>query len=233
WQLLDKPENKERLRLVFTDFNFNLVMAQPKEIVILLLQDKVASETFEMFLLEKAHLGSRDVNLVLAYLCQTDFKSDDLINVLKKNHFMRPIIEVFLSGKIPSQQPGYYDLSEKQVLKISDIPNVIEQIRLRIKAERRDDFSVALNHLLNEIHAICYQFDSMNKIKNNNYQEKETGKFLLSNKVPHKTRIKIRNLFDRRNKNTISHADPVGWSVSKDEYYVYHKHVGICLNHVL
>lgn len=232
-QLLDKPENKIRMASIFTNFNFDLVMAQPKEIVIILLQDKVASEMFEKFLLAKGNFGSRDVHLILTYLCQTDFKSLKLINVLKKNHFMCPIIDVFLEEEISSAHPGYYDLIFDQVSKISEMPNVIEQIRLRIKAERRDDFSVALNHLVNEIHAICYELDSDNKNKNNSYQANETGAFLLSKNVPHATCIKIRNLFDRRNKNTISHADPVGWSVSEDEYYQYHKHVGICLNHVL
>jgi AbiA family abortive infection protein len=78
-QLMNRQDNKDRIREVFADFNFDLVLAQPREIMILLLHDSSAKRQFKMFLRTKSHLTSRDVYLILTYLCQTEFKSKRLI----------------------------------------------------------------------------------------------------------------------------------------------------------
>ena len=60
--------------------------------------------------------------------------------------------------------------------------------------------------------------------------------YLLSMNIPYDTRIKILNLFDRRNNNGVSHPgsdDGIAWEVSKEEYFEYHKHVGLCLDNLL
>ncbi len=49
------------------------------------------------------------------------------------------------------------------IQKLSDIPDVIEQMRLRISSEKNESYSVALNHLLNEIHALCIKYEGANK----------------------------------------------------------------------
>ena len=57
--------------------------------------------------------------------------------------------------------------------------------------------------------------------------------FLRKQRVPHGTHVQIRNLFDRRNKSTVSHADHhISWAVTKDEYMNYRSHVGDCLKHL-
>jgi Arc/MetJ-type ribon-helix-helix transcriptional regulator len=54
--------------------------------------------------------------------------------------------------------------------------------------------------------------------------------------VPHEIRIKIRNLFDRRNRNTISHPSSdykIAWEVTKSEYMEYREVVGKCLKLII
>jgi len=231
-QLLKKPGNKARLGRIFDGFNFDLVIAQPTPITILLLQDIDASKAFERFLLGKTSLTSRDVWLILSYLCQTNFQSQKLISALKKSTQMREIIKTYQSGSRNSKSPGYYSLKNKQVLRLAQMHNVIEQIRLRILRERNCQYSVALNHLLNEIHAICYWLDKR-ELEEKKYDATRVVEFLVGESVSNETRMKIQNLFDRRNKNPVSHADPIAWPVTGNEYLDYRAHVGECLKHIL
>ena len=231
-QLLKKKENAEKVHQIFYNFNFDLVIAQPQAILIILLTDNSAADCFKRFLLSKHNLTSRDVRLILNYLCQTNFQCKELIELLQSTEAMKHTIEIYLQNAIPILTPGYFVLDSSQILKMAESPNVIEQIRLRVQSERRNEYSVALNHLLNEIHAICYRLDSR-KINEKDYNATKVAELLSQKKVPHITCVKMRNLFDRRNKNPVSHADPIAWSVSKDEYWDYHNHVGICLMYLL
>ena len=109
---------------------------------------------------------------------------------------------------------------------------VFEQIRLRVLFERKAEYSVALNHLHNEIHAICGVLDEKAKGAKK-YDADDVNDYLKSQNVPHDTRIKVWKLFDRRNKSTVPHADPFAWAVKKDAYFDYRSHVGDCLKHLL
>jgi AbiA family abortive infection protein len=232
--LLRSRRNLERIKKIFDEFNFELVMAQPRAILIVLLADHDTPQRFSEFLLKKKELSSRDIYLVLNFLCQTEFKSLDLVKLLRDNSQMQEIMETFGKRSIATQCPGYFSLEDNQILKLSKYQNIIEQIRLRVQCERRDEYSVSLNHLLNEVHAICYNLDvQASTIPEKEYDANKAVAFLVSKRVPHNTCLKIRNLFDRRNKNPVSHPDQMAWSVSKDEYFDYYAHVDTCLKHLL
>ena len=210
-------------------FDFELVNAYPLPIIILILAcDDVPGE-FEKFLLSKEALTSRDIYLILSYLCQIEFTQHELLDLLKKNLQMKEIMEIFEDISL-SELIGYYGLTAEQISKIAE-PNVTEQIRLRVLCEQKEEYSVALNHLLNEIHAICYVLDKEAE-GGKKYEADEVAMFLGNQNVPHETHAHIRNLFDRRNKNPISHADPIAWAVTKDEYMNYRSHVGDCLKNL-
>ena len=85
-----------------------------------------------------------------------NFKDQVLKERLKSHKPMQLIIEVFSEADLSNDAKRYYDLSTSQVLGIKKMDYVIDQLRLRILSEQGGNFSVALNHLLNEIHAICY-----------------------------------------------------------------------------
>jgi hypothetical protein len=241
-QLLCKDENRQHIREIFNGFNFDLVIAQPREILIILLMDEHAKGEFTNYLLRKQNLTSRGIFLILTYLAQTNFESKEVLQLLGASSQMKPIIEAFTSPTIPLDKPGYFSLDMLQVLKLKDVSNVLDQIRLRIQAEQLEDYSVALNHLVNEIQGLCYHIDvqpqSVNTThqataKHKDYDAKSVEKFLRQHKIPHESAISMRNLFDRRNKNPVSHADPIAWPVSQEEYLSYREHVGICLSHIL
>ena len=232
--ILDDPEGlsyRSRLRRIFLGlggFDFDLVNAAPKTIIILMLKCDEVAEAFEEFLLSKPNLASRDTFLALVYLCQVKFSRPKLLCLLKQDRQMRKIMKIFETPGLSSELPGYHRLTAEQTFRIAR-PHIIDQIRLRRLAEQQGEYSVALNHLLNEIHAICRLLDCK---KTALYTAREVGKFLRRENLPHETQDQIRNLFDRRNKSTVSHADPIAWPVSKEEYKGYRENVRQCLKHL-
>ena len=235
--ILDDPEGlsyRSRLRRIFLGsggFDFDLVNAAPKTIIILMLTCNDVKEAFEEFLLSKSNLTSRDIFLVLMYLCQVDFPRPELRCLLKQNRQMKNIMKLIEAPGLSSELPGYYQLTAEQTFRIAK-PHIIDQIRLRRLAEQQAEHSVALNHLLNEIHAICHLLENKN-IDLHQYRAPNVAKFLRSKDVPHESQDSIQNLFDRRNKSTISHADPIAWAVDETEYREYKSHVEKCLKHLL
>lgn len=132
--------------------------------------------------------------------------------------------------------PGYYELDSRQIYALKDKAYVIDQIRLRILSEKTSSFSVALNHLLNEIHIICFQLDTNYRGNVKSYDANNVIEFLQSRQLPNRICITIRKLFDRRNANQVSHPGSEqsnSWGVSKEEYYTYKQMVGEALQGLL
>jgi len=154
-QILDKPENKKEIGLIFKEFNFDLVKVKPLEILIVLLKNEESLKEFKNFCLCKNIITISDADLIVKFLSQTHFSDEELLLKLKKNTHMKDIINVFTTGKINCVSPGYYGLSCMQIRQIAEMPEVIDQTRLRVLSEKEGSYSVALNHLLNEIHAVC------------------------------------------------------------------------------
>lgn len=238
-QILDKPENTNEIKEIFKNFNFDLVKVQPLEILIILLKDETITNEFRKFCLDKTIITTGDANLIIKFLCQTNFSDKKLLDKLKKNVHMSNIVDIFLSRKLNYYEPGYYNLTSTKIKKLSAMPDVLEQIRLRILSERSQSYSVALNHLVNEIHAVCMNLDTLNNNKNENkknYNVNDVVNFWQSKGIRHEICIKVRNLFDRRNSNSISHPSSdrrLAWEVTKEEYLDYYDHVGQCLDFLL
>jgi len=231
-QILNKPENKKAIRLIFSEFDFNLVKVKPLEILIVLLKDEISLDNFKNFCLCKDIITISDADLIVRFLCQTNFSDEELIAKLKGNNNMNDTINVFIDRKLNCSSPEYYSLACMQMNQIAGMPEVIDQTRLRVLSEKERSYSVALNHLLNEIHAVCKKKEKGDK----SYDVKNVIKFLHSRNVPHEICIKIRNLFDRRNSNSISHPgsdDSIAWEVTREEYWDYHENVGKCLDFLL
>lgn len=233
-EMLKKSDYKSHLKGIFMSsggFDFELVNAYPSPIIILILACEDVPEKFEKFLRSKKDLTSRDIYLILSYLCQIEFDRAKLklLELLKQSPQMKEVMEIFEDSSLPTLI-GYYGLRAEQVSKIAE-PNVTEQIRLRVLCELKEEYSVALNHLFNEIQAICYVLDKGAK-GTKKYEANQVATFLRNQNVSHKTQTQIRNLSDRRNKSPVSHADPIAWTVTKEEYMGYRSHVGDCLRHL-
>ena len=232
--MLRNPSVKSHLTEIFLGsggFDFELTNAYPIPIIILIMACDGVSDEFEKSLLSKPRLTSRDISLTLSYLCQNAFPQSELLDLLKRDPQMGEIMEIFNGRGPASHLLGYFDLKEEQILRINR-PHVIEQMRLRVLCEQKGDYSVALNHLLNEIQAICHRLDG-EPTALNAYNVKKVSQFLRREKVPHGTQAHIQKLFDQRNKSPVSHADPLARPVTKSRYETHRHHVGECLNHLL
>ncbi len=232
-QILDKPENRSKLKQIFENFNFDLVKIQALEILIILLKDETTKNEFENFCLKKSIITTGDADLIIKFLCQTNFSNSLLLEKLKQNVQMKNIVDVFMGKKSNCETPGYYKLSCMKMKELSQMPEVIEQTRLRILSEKSESYSVALNHLVNEIHAICIKQE---KSKQKDYDVNDVFKFLRLNNIQNEICTKIRNLFDRRNSNSISHpgsTKSLAWEVTKQEYLEYREYVGKCIECLL
>ena len=230
-QIMEKAENKKRMRLVFKNFDFNRVKEYPLPMIILILKDKTVADSFREYLLNRKNITSKDVDLMLTYLCQINFADIDILNLLEKYSPMRKIISKVTNPDLAHSRPGYYGLDDGQVQQLSSMTDVIEQVRHRVFNERIDSYSVALNHLLNELHGICYQIDSNGK-KSKEYDANQVVSFLQTHGISHDICIGVRRLFDRRNTNQVSHpgsANFLAWSVSQSEYWQYQEIVSNCL----
>jgi AbiA family abortive infection protein len=232
-QILDKRENKEKIEIIFKDFDLDLVKVQPLEILVLLLKDKDSTARLRDFCLNKSVVTTGDADLIIRFLCQTGFGDHELLEKLRENFHMNKIIDIVQDENFNCSQPGYYNLTCMQMKTLSAMSDVLEQTKLRILSENIESYSVALNHLVNEIHAVCIKQEKADKKK---YDVNNVVTFLQSKGIQHETCIKVRNLFDRRNSNRVSHPGSDGslaWEVSREEYLDYYEHVGLCLNALL
>lgn len=230
---LNKQENKSKIKQTFEAFDFDLVKVQPLEILIIIIKDEDTTACLRDFYLRKPAITIFDVDIIVKFLCQVGFTDKELIDKLSENSHMSDIVRLLNDKKISCDSPGYYNLFCMQIRNMSEMPDVLEQTRLRILNERRSAYSVALNHLVNEIHAVCIYLEKANK---KTYNANDVVKCLKKRGVRHKTYVKVRNMFDRRNSNSVSHpGDETSaiWEVTKQEYIDYSKYVGECLDVLL
>ena len=233
-ELLEEAGNRKRIRSVFSGFDFNRVREYSLPIILIILKDPQTAKEFRQFLLRKSEITTWDADLILTFSCQIDFKDRELVEKLKLYEPVVGIVELIENPGLQQESPGYHKLSRDQCLAVASMPYAIEQIRHRIYSERTKAYSVALNHLVNEIHAICYALDG--SIHPKEYDANGVVEFLSDSGVPSANCVRVRNLFDRRNINQVSHPgsdDYVVWSVSFDEYVGYKHEVGECLKVVL
>lgn len=236
--IICKEGNLEELKNIFSDFNFDLVKIRPKEILILILKTDQIHKDFVKYFFEKDYLTINDVNLIIEYICQTS-EENKLFNKLKTNNNLGSIIKLIDKSQVKIDNPGYYDLEFSQTELIQEKMSIIKQIELRELSEKKRNYSVALNHLVNEFQSICYYFEK----ENNNdicdikyYDSKKVKELLNEENVSNITTIQINNLFDRRNNNGISHSgtdDIMFTGVNKDEYLKYKTSVKKCINKLL
>ena len=235
-QLLHKPENVVRLTNALNDFNFHLVKLSPSELILLIMKDPSARARFKSFLLSLAAPTTTDNDLILRFLAQTNFTDEDLMTKLRTDKRFKGIISALDKADLNLENSGYFDLTQSQIAKLAKMPNVLEQGKLRVLSERIGSFSVALNHLLNEIHSLCGNLDDETKKSAKQYDAILVAAFLRKKRLPNNIIIDIANLFDRRNNNQVSHPGSdhyMTWGVTEEEYAMFKSAVAKCFNRLL
>lgn len=232
--IINSKEYKYILERRLNDFPFEIFRLDSKAFTVLISRSSKAVIKYREFLLKTKAVTIFDSVLIHDYLTQIDIQDQKLLKKLKKNSQWRPLVKAYEERcvfpkndycKVPSNILNFFEV---------DI-NITEQIRLRRHHENLQEYSVALNHLLNEFHAICRTLDEKAG-SGKNYDVNKVVKFLSTKGISSKEIIGIRNLFDRRNKNPISHPGEnklVAWAVTPEEYSFYKKLVMGCLRKLM
>lgn len=233
--LLNKQENVNRLTMLMSQLNWELMKLAPQELTILLLKCPDLQADYLQFLNNKDTLTTRDIELITTLLCHEPTVQLAMMNKLKADPIMSRIAETITSAQVIPADPGYFGLGATQLQRVSILQVVIEQIKLRVLNEDLERYSVALNHLVNEFQSVCRSLSATPQGKE--FDANATVQFLQDQYISHELCIKIRNLFDRRNLNQVSHAagedDQPSWGVSSQEYSDYKDAVGECLRAIL
>lgn len=231
-QLLNKSDNKKKLEQVFQDFNFDFIKVSPLVLTILVTKNESTKQKYTDFLLNKSKISSNDREMILELLKQQEFKDGSLIDKLALDRYFSHILDLYDITDPNVEYPGYFELSIDEInTVIANNTEVIKQMELRVLNELSGDYSVALNHLVNEFQAVCYSLD--NKKDQKKYDANSVVSLLEKVNINHEQCIVIRNMFDRRNNNLISHAGEEsvrGMAVTEPEYANYKIVVGECLN---
>ncbi len=232
---LSKTENIEKLEKIFEHFDFDKITQYPKQLLILILKCSKAKKKFESYLNKKKVESPLDAHMVVEYFVQTSFKKRKILKKIEALEGYSYIYNLIIEDKIFFKNTGYFNLDIGTIEKIELKINYLEQIRWRVYWEKIEFYSAALNHLLNEIHAICFNLDSESK-KINDYNSDSVQKFLQKFRIANEVKIQIKNLFNRRNINPLSH--PGGDTdyylpISKAEYMEFKDKVGICIYEII
>jgi hypothetical protein len=224
--LLSTAANIARLESKFLNFNFDLLRVYPQPLIIMLTLCPTAKARLENYLLTKLSLTTFDRGLLVVLLCQSNFANVKLFEKLQANEQLKPIFEFMKFKKVvDNKNTGYYKVDLKKMKSLIKQVSFIEQIRQRVYAERQGHYSVALNHLLNEVQLACCVLEGKD-IKT--YKEPDVEACLTAKGLDNSTKTKISNLFNRRNNNPVSHPGSdsrVAWAVEKTEYMDYKTYV--------
>lgn len=230
---------QDKLKDVLSNFDFELVKLEPPALSLLIKQFDEIEEKYEEFLMNKSNLTYKDTSAILEYLSQDGFKNEGLVEKLFKTEDLGFLERAFKQNgsKLDLIDRGLYcDLNSEQLELIKDNERVLKQGKLRVLREKKEEYSVALNHLLNELHVIIWETDDdTKKTAIKKYNAQDVKNFLSKHKAvtTNKILVKVRRLFNRRNINTISHSTPISFSVSKEEYSEYKGYVKECIEKVI
>jgi AbiA family abortive infection protein len=234
--LTSRSENIAELENKFNDFNFDLLRIYPQPLIILISKCPEAKKKLEQYLISKQGLTTFDSEMVVQLLCQTGFKKSRLFKKIKDDPQLESIFNFMSQRKvIYEEDTGYHDLSFKQIQPLIEEVSFIEQIRMRAYYEMLGQYSIALNHLLNEIQLACFILDNNGTKCVKDYNQLQVNQFLISKKVDNETRSWIEKLFDRRNTNPVAHPGSdirEAKAINENDYFEYKKYVGRALEAV-
>jgi len=233
-----QPKELEKIEKELEVFDFNYVHFYTQTITLLICKIPKIKQKYRDFILSKKNLTTFDVDLVINYLCQTDFSDKQLIKTLE-NSPIKPIIQYFnkKTKVLDNKNTGFYDIDFTKIVRLFNEISLIEQVRQRNYAEINSNYSIALNHLLNELQLICFLLEKPNNVEIKKYDSNKVISFLTRKGVDSLLSNDISNLFDRRNNNPISHpGNDIRFAklVDKNEYDNYktkvNNTIGILLN---
>lgn len=233
--LNNNTSSVQKIEEQFKNFDFSLTQVYPQAITLLISKSEKLISNFKDYIKAKKHFTTSDRDMIVSLLSNLKFEDKYLIKLLRKTDFKEIIEQFDNSSKFLSiKNTGYYkNIDIRKIINLTSEVSLSEQIRMRNFAEKKKVFSVALNHLLNELQLICCLIEEKDIKK---YKAPFVKSFLIQKGVSRLSANKIGLLFDRRNNNPISHSgSDVRFAeiVSQEEYFNHKKAVEHVLTKIL
>lgn len=215
-------DGRQAIKESFKDFNFEMVKLAPKPIIALITAEESVESRFKRYYSSKKYPNYSDIDVIMKYISHYNFSDNELEILDIPSRKYKWINEILLSLKFKNKDETHvYGMKYVYVYRLRSNRNLIMQIRSRKVAEQSGRWSLALNHLLNELHYVCFLLE---KIRNKDYDAMAVCRYLNKRHISPVDIITVRNMFDRRNSNTISHSglpsEQLSY-VSREEYLRY------------
>ena len=226
---MNSEDAQQQLKIVFQDWHPVLLSKNIKILVFLISRVPDVLDTFMIHVSE--YLKNPSPSLLFIHLAEHlmlieeyDGELDDIINNLVQttsNSYISLLGR--LLHPVSPCATSYISIEDDCLRKHGSI---MLQVRLTIIAERRNVHNLAYNHLLNTLHEWCFCNENPSPSMKNrsNYNRNEVVKWLESI-ASHSEIIFIMTMFDRRNRNTISHPGDDGVDVAPVNKIEYEQHL--------
>lgn len=203
--IINKTKNIKKIGEMLENINFKIIKLFPKPLMILMTSSQKLKEDFLHYIgTKKDNLLTSDVNIILEYLSQVNFESEELFDILKQDLYFKTIM-IYFEKKL-SENEGFYEIEINKFNDILKKQEILEQIRLRIQNEKIENYQLALNHLVNEFQSIIFEIDDNPQKNKKEYKLTSIRNYFNKKNIDRTKVLKIIGMFDRRNNNLISHS---------------------------
>jgi AbiA family abortive infection protein len=229
-----KKENKKELYKILKRIDFDAIYPQMGPILVLINMFSSIKNDFERYFVKKTNWSLEDCWICLEYILKNNKFSGPLFSRLINESSFGTVLKNPKRNTFEFSTSGYFNIKTNKIFNIHENKKYINQIKYRKINESYNRKGVALNHLLNEIHSICFINDKeVSDI--NDYKSHHVVNFLYNLGLSNEGILLVRSLFDLRNMNPISHPGSTNTPtevVSESEYKKYRKGVGICIKKI-
>ncbi|MHB0858137.1 MAG: RNA-directed DNA polymerase [Anaerolineae bacterium] len=159
-EALEHATYQARIRELFRDMRLDVIKAYPLAILVIVRKDPPTAARLRDELLRRQTLTTADIDLILRLLSQEGFQDEALLEKLREDPTMRPVMERVAPTGPLAQDTDYLGLTEEQALIVGGIPVATEHLRRRVLREQSGAYGEALDHLLAEVRAVVRQVGS-------------------------------------------------------------------------
>lgn len=214
-----------QLEMVFQDWHPALMSKSIKVLVFLISRVPTALNTLFTYVYES--LGEPQPSLTTIHLAEHlmlieeyDGEFDELSHLLQPSSNPYICLLSRLINPNPPSRNRYINIEDECLQKNRSL---MQQVRRTIIAARRGEHGLAYNHLLNTLQEWCFCNQQTMKTRND-YNRKSVVEWLESI-ASHSEIVFVMTMFDRRNRNTISHPGDESIEVATVDRAEYEDHL--------
>ena len=204
--LFKRADIKADFESAFSNVDFSFVKICPREITCLMSLSPSIWENYVLFLVAMPTPSSRDANLINQALCQSEFQDNRLIQKLSEIQPFSAIKKLIQDAVIDLDSISYLNLNVRQTEILIESKYLISQVKNRSFAQKEKNLALATNHLCTEIIELYVLLTNRSRKELKEITALNILEWSTLVGCPNADKINIKNLFDRRNNNGISHS---------------------------